>query len=241
MLQLPMRTDAFEADTIVVDLLAGIAHSKTTTLVIKTNFLGLFPYPHTTDITTFSQFVTALRKKYSGTITLLEAEFADIAWSTSILADNFDLLFTHKLTLAQANKEIRHRISSSSHTFFLPKTWSDADIRISFTPAVKHIHHHNSWVHAGIYNVGTLLTENDENLGTIPKSTHTSLLETSFSRYYNAVLASHKQYPFYSVIDAREIGLTDAHDEIPQAKKGPGIFFGNDPKSVDTEFTASLV
>lgn len=207
---------------------------KPKSIAIKTNFLCEKDYPFSTSFDFFKKIIGQIRKKYSGQMFLIEPEFLGASWADR-MGDKIDFLKENKIMLAQADKEKRLEVNVlGKFCLYIPKSWAEADIRISISNAVVHRHHAKKTFWGGLHNIGLLFTRTDRDFSGLRRSMYESCLDPDYSAYINEVAGALKIYPVFSIVDAIKAGYSDEHSPVIR-EKTCNEYFGADFLAVETD------
>jgi hypothetical protein len=203
-------------------------------IAIKTNFLCEKDYPFSTSFDFFKKVIGQIRKKYSGQIFLIEPEFLGVSWAGQV-GDKIDFLKENKIMLVQANKEKRLEIKVlGKFCLYIPKSWAEADIRVSISNAVVHRHHAKKTFWGGLNNIGLLFTRTNRDFSSLRRSMYESCLDPDYNAYINEVAGALKIHPVFSIVDAMKVGYSDEHSPVIREKFG-NEYFGADFLAVETD------
>ncbi|HQK63610.1 MAG TPA: hypothetical protein PLF16_00495, partial [Candidatus Staskawiczbacteria bacterium] len=141
----------------------------------------------------------------------------------------------NKIMLVQANKEKRLEAKVlDKFCLYIPKSWAEADIRISISNAVVHRHHAKKTFWGGLHNIGLLFTRTDRDFSSLRRSMYESVLDPDYSAYVNEVAGALKIYPVFSIVDATKAGYSDEHSPLTREKSVNEIF-GADFSAIKTD------
>jgi hypothetical protein len=165
---------------------------------------------------------------------LIEPEFLGVSWAGQV-GDKIDFLKENKIMLVQANKEKRLEIKVlGKFCLYIPKSWAEADIRVSISNAVVHRHHAKKTFWGGLNNIGLLFTRTNRDFSSLRRSMYESCLDPDYNAYINEVAGALKIHPVFSIVDAMKVGYSDEHSPVIREKFG-NEYFGADFLTVEID------
>lgn len=224
----------------VKDILTDLdAKIKTVNVIaINTNFFSKYDYPFSTSPIFFEIFIKNLRDIFQGKINIIESRFTDY---NDLYYEKIRSIFK-KFNLNFESFENSTFFENSNPEkqfdgFYIPQGWWESGLRIVLANSRVHKHHFVKIPRGIMANLMTLCFINKKIPEKFSKAKYLSMIQYDWEYYINDLWNTVKDtLPFYGVLDARMIALSNEHSFFLKTKDSNKILYGWDARKIDEKF-----
>jgi hypothetical protein len=182
------------------------------------------PYPFTSSVKFIELFLAEIQKKFNKKVYIIDFESKKF----TALKQKFT---NTSIEFVEITKENRKTISDKSFEISLPEIWIESDLRINLDTIKIHKHHFDQVYKGIIFNLINLLESS------VAKKLKDNASDKDLSYLFETIS---KTSPFYTLTDARLVGISDEHSLFLKAKKLDKVIFSDEIKRVEREMSEEL-